>query len=117
MCAFESAIVLGKLPVKVIVIAKNFTIDHPALCSLFDKFYPEKLNFYSVDFDELFRGTSLEGIKADRRQSKPVFTNMSDMMRAAILYKYGGFYFDQDVVTLNDLRGLRNILVMDNILT
>ncbi|XP_075258660.1 uncharacterized protein LOC142350638 isoform X2 [Convolutriloba macropyga] len=35
------------------------------------------------------------------------------MMRASLLYKYGGFYFDNDVLTLKDLTGIRNSIVID----
>ncbi|XP_075255506.1 lactosylceramide 4-alpha-galactosyltransferase-like [Convolutriloba macropyga] len=34
-------------------------------------------------------------------------------MRAALLYKYGGFYLDTDVLTLKDLTRIRNSLVID----
>ncbi|XP_075256103.1 lactosylceramide 4-alpha-galactosyltransferase-like [Convolutriloba macropyga] len=34
-------------------------------------------------------------------------------MRASLLYKYGGFYLDNDVLTLKDLTGIRNSLVID----
>ena len=117
MCAFESVLTLGKLPVKVMVRSKNFTIDHPAMCSLFEKFYPDRLNIYFIDPNELFKGTPLEGIAVDNGQSRGALTNLSDLMRAALLYVFGGFYFDQDVVALKDLRSYRNVVVMDNILT
>ncbi|XP_010529890.1 PREDICTED: uncharacterized protein At4g19900-like [Tarenaya hassleriana] len=42
--------------------------------------------------------------------SIPLFMNLSDLTRLAVLYKYGGIYLDTDIVFLNDLTGLRNAI-------
>ena len=117
-CAFESALSFGNLPVKLIYRSKSFKIDSPAFCSLFDRYYPDKLNVYYADLDELFRDTPIEGIteRLDLK-SKIINVQISDLMRGALLYKYGGFYLDHDVLTLADLRGIRNVIVMDNVTT
>ncbi|XP_010530428.1 PREDICTED: uncharacterized protein At4g19900-like [Tarenaya hassleriana] len=42
--------------------------------------------------------------------SIPLYMNLSDLTRLAVLYKYGGIYLDTDIIFLNDLRGLRNAI-------
>ena len=116
ICAYEAAIRIGKMPVKVFFRSSVLTINHPALCSLVKEFYPHKLSFYTAGIEELFAGTPLRGITARLQWRHPLFLlQLSDLMRAAILYKYGGFYLDQDVLTLRDLTGFRNAIVVDNV--
>ncbi|XP_075242273.1 uncharacterized protein LOC142337087 isoform X2 [Convolutriloba macropyga] len=50
-------------------------------------------------------------------KSKIINVQISDLMRGALLYKYGGFYLDHDAWSLTDLRGIRNVIVMDNVTT
>lgn len=38
----------------------------------------------------------------------PLFIHLSDLLRLAVLYKYGGVYLDTDIVFLKDLSALRN---------
>ncbi|XP_075263572.1 uncharacterized protein LOC142355229 [Convolutriloba macropyga] len=119
MCAFESALRVGKLPVKVLIRStQTLKIDHPALCDLVQEFYPDKLSFYNVEIPELFAGTPLDGIveRLDWKNSH-FKVHLSDLMRAAVLFKYGGFYLDHDVITLKDLRQIQNTIVLDNITT
>ncbi|KAE8671628.1 Lactosylceramide 4-alpha-galactosyltransferase, putative isoform 1 [Hibiscus syriacus] len=42
--------------------------------------------------------------------SVPLFNHLSDLIRLAVLYKYGGVYFDTDFIFLKDLSGLRNAI-------
>ena len=119
ICAFESALRVGNLPVKLFFRAPMLKIDHPALCSLVKEFYPHKLSFYTADLDEFFSGTPLQGItsRLEKSQRSVLNVQMSDLMRGVFLYKYGGFYFDQDVLTLKDLTRIRNTIVLDNVTT
>ncbi|KAK7294670.1 hypothetical protein RJT34_17560 [Clitoria ternatea] len=38
----------------------------------------------------------------------PLFQNLSNLIRLAVLYKYGGVYIDTDFIVLKSLAGLRN---------
>lgn len=38
----------------------------------------------------------------------PLFNNLSNLIRLAMLYKYGGIYLDTDFIILKDFSGLRN---------
>ncbi|XVF55114.1 hypothetical protein PTKIN_Ptkin06aG0010200 [Pterospermum kingtungense] len=42
--------------------------------------------------------------------SVPLFNHLSDLLRLAVLYKYGGVYLDTDIILLKDLSGLRNAI-------
>ncbi|XP_018479930.1 uncharacterized protein LOC108850990 [Raphanus sativus] len=42
--------------------------------------------------------------------SIPLFMNLSDLTRLAVLYKYGGVYLDTDIIFLNDITRLRNAI-------
>ncbi|WRX23831.1 Glycosyltransferase [Theobroma cacao] len=42
--------------------------------------------------------------------SIPLFNHLSDLIRLAVLYKYGGVYLDTDFIFLKDLSGLRNAI-------
>ncbi|KAK8688843.1 hypothetical protein V6N13_087581 [Hibiscus sabdariffa] len=42
--------------------------------------------------------------------SVPLFNHLSDLIRLAVLYKYGGVYLDTDFIFLKDLSGLRNAI-------
>ncbi|XP_075264265.1 uncharacterized protein LOC142356196, partial [Convolutriloba macropyga] len=40
--------------------------------------------------------------------------HLSDLMRYALLFKYGGFYFDRDVLTLRSLTNYTNVVSIEN---
>jgi hypothetical protein len=63
-------------------------------------------NVYLVklDFDDLFSGTALEKWYLDSKKRQPMHGNpLSDAVRLAILYKFGGAYLDLDVISLKPL--------------
>ncbi|CAM0903665.1 unnamed protein product [Alopecurus aequalis] len=70
----------------------------------------------SPDMAYLLDGTPAEGwLDAVRRGevgpgSVPLGQNLSNLLRLALLYRYGGVYMDADVVLLRSLEGLRNAI-------
>ena len=52
----------------------------------------------------------LEELKSGRKDpgNIPLFNNLSNLIRLAMLYKYGGIYLDTDFIILKDFSGLRN---------
>ncbi|XP_075264360.1 uncharacterized protein LOC142356309 [Convolutriloba macropyga] len=118
LCAFESALRRSQLPVKVILRSRTLSIDHPSLCSLIEEFYPDKLSFYTMGMEEAFYQTPIEGI-TDRLEwdIRHIHIQISDLMRSALVFKYGGFYFDNDVLILKELTKLRNTIGIDNVTT
>ena len=62
------------------------------------------------DLSKHLTGTPLESMYASGQMSKSMYSyqHMSDALRIALLYKFGGIYIDLDVVVLRSLRCLRN---------
>ena len=46
-------------------------------------------------------------------ENKSTKMHLSDLMRYALLYKYGGFYFDRDVLTLKTLVNYKNVVAIE----
>ncbi|UJR22827.1 hypothetical protein I4U23_025857 [Adineta vaga] len=75
-------------------------------------------NIHIVHFDEevIYSGTSLSRLnQTKRKQFIPYFyiSHMSDFVRTALLYKYGGIYFDLDVIPLRKFSHFRNTVAME----
>ncbi|KAK9666578.1 hypothetical protein RND81_14G195200 [Saponaria officinalis] len=45
----------------------------------------------------------------------PITLNLSNLLRLAVLYKYGGVYFDNDMVILKDVSKLRNTIGIQSV--
>lgn len=76
-------------------------------------------NLHFVHFEEenLYRGTNLENLKRnERRQWIRYFdvSHKSDFVRTALLYKYGGIYFDLDVIPLKDFSPFINAVGLES---
>lgn len=73
-----------------------------------------KVSAVTPDLSFLFRNTPAESwFDAIRSGNKdpgeiPLAQNLSNLMRLAVLYKYGGVYLDTDFIILRSLKGLRN---------
>ncbi|CAL2243579.1 unnamed protein product [Prunus armeniaca] len=54
----------------------------------------------------------LEELKTGRTDPGyiPLSQNLSNLIRLAMLYKYGGIYLDTDLIILKDFSGLRNAI-------
>lgn len=64
----------------------------------------------------LLKGTLAESWFHELRKGKkdpgeiPLFQNLSNLIRLAVLYRYGGVYLDMDFILLKPLNGLRNCI-------
>lgn len=69
--------------------------------------YPN-INFRTLNVWRFSRGTPIhEWLKTNQLfESKFVYEHMSDVLRAALLLKYGGFYADLDVIVLKSFNNL-----------
>lgn len=70
----------------------------------------------SPDFDYIFKNTMAE-VWFDRLKKRKINPgeislgqNLSNLLRLALLYKYGGIYMDTDFVVLKSFSGLRNAI-------
>lgn len=70
----------------------------------------------SPDFDYLFKNTPAEAWYYELRTGKvnpggvSLGQNLSNLLRLALLYKFGGIYLDTDVIVLKSLSKLRNVI-------
>ncbi|XP_017701669.2 uncharacterized protein At4g19900-like [Phoenix dactylifera] len=75
-----------------------------------------RLAAMSPDFPYLFKNTPAEPwfhrlLKGEVNPGNvPLGQNLSNLLRLAILYKYGGVYIDADVIVLRSFHGLRNAI-------
>ena len=114
ICAIEAAIRFSELPVKVIMTTSYLSLSSPHLRDLYLEFYPSKVMFYTIDVPKLFVGLPIEGMLSELNYTNMhTYTHISDLMRAAILFKYGGFYLDFDALTLSSLKSHRNCVSME----
>ena len=111
-CSIESAILRSSLKVKVLFRASFVNLsESESFCNLVLNYYPDRVEFFTIDIEELMRHTPQEGILPRWRACPPHlhYNFLSDLMRHPLLYKYGGFYSDLDILTLKSLKGLRNL--------
>ena len=111
-CGIESAILRSNLKVKVLFRASYVNLsESESFCNLVLSYYPDRVEFFTIDIEELMRHTPQEGILPRWRACPPHlhYNFLSDLLRHPLLYKYGGFYSDLDVLTLKSLKGLRNL--------
>lgn len=76
-------------------------------------------NIHFVHFNEheIYSGTNLARLnETERRQFIRYFTisHMSDFIRTALLYKYGGIYFDLDVIPLKTFAAFSNAVALES---
>ncbi|GAB4840615.1 hypothetical protein Ancab_021386 [Ancistrocladus abbreviatus] len=66
------------------------------------------------DFPFLFKGTPADSWFKELKRGKinpgevPLAQNLSNLLRLAVLYKYGGIYLDTDFIVVKELSGLQN---------
>ena len=76
--------------------------------------YPQ-IKQFSVPIDEIARGTVVEEFwrSCKVQKSKYWLNNISNFLRLLLLYKFGGFYLDNDMISLKSLPSRLNILAQD----
>eukprot|EP00928_Gymnodinium_smaydae_P008092 TRINITY_DN12921_c0_g1_i3.p1 TRINITY_DN12921_c0_g1~~TRINITY_DN12921_c0_g1_i3.p1 ORF type:complete len:304 (-),score=25.40 TRINITY_DN12921_c0_g1_i3:73-984(-) len=93
-CALESAVKFNpSMDVVVYSIGQRLQIDRSA-----------GYRTVAISYEDVFKNTPLEPwYKGNSWQKGYAVINLSDALRLAILYKYGGVYFDLDVVSVAPL--------------
>ena len=99
-CSLESASLKSNLQVNIIFTSSFLDLHDNSTCYLFQTV--PNIHFYTIKLKDAFEGTPLERIyqRAEFRKSSYGPTHLSDMLRVAIIYKYGGFYSDLDSITI-----------------
>lgn len=77
----------------------------------------ENIRFVHFDEHDVYSGTILSRLKETKR--KQIFryfaiSHMSDFIRTALLYKYGGIYFDLDVIPLKPFYSFGNTVALES---
>lgn len=73
-----------------------------------------KILAITPDLPSLFKNTPVEAWFDEMKRGKkdpgliPLAQNLSNLMRLAVLYKYGGVYIDTDFIVLKSFMGLKN---------
>ncbi len=118
ICSVESAARSSNLTVQVLMFSKsvNLTVANGS-CQVYHGY--NNVNFYWVNLSKEVEETPVEGIQqrlgeAERLQWKHRVVHYSDILRQVIVYKYGGFYADLDIVITKDLSSLTNVIALQN---
>ena len=115
VCGMETAVHFANMPIKVVMNSPFLNLSQPQLRNLVKNFSPHKIQFYTIKVDELFADTPIEGmLEVVNMSNTNTKTHISDMMRAALLYKYGGFYLDFDTLTRSDLTNITNSVGLES---
>lgn len=119
-CTLESAARNSGLNIVMVRAGQSLDLSDNTTCQLvnMNDQFGEAINIYYVDFSSLAAGTSLEGFfESERllRQSINKFVHMADAVRLLLLYRYGGFYSDTDMIILRDLTNLHNVVASDQV--
>ncbi|KAG6596350.1 Lactosylceramide 4-alpha-galactosyltransferase, partial [Cucurbita argyrosperma subsp. argyrosperma] len=75
-----------------------------------------KILAITPDLPSLFKNTPVETWFDEMKRGKkdpgqiPLAQNLSNLMRLAVLYKYGGVYIDTDFIVLKSFMGLKNCI-------
>ena len=85
------------------------------LCELIEKM-GSKVQFFFIDFEDLFRSTPLETVwpkfeRITNFQNHPSW--LSDILRYSLIFRYGGFFSDLDVVFLKNISSLNNVFMIN----
>ena len=112
-CSIESAALQSGLVSKVILRSSILDLSKStSVCRLY--YYYKNVEFYTINFSKLFENTPVVGIekKIDKVVSHGI-THYSSISRKALVYKYGGWYLDLDIVVLKDLAQLTNFYALE----
>ncbi|XP_047477064.1 lactosylceramide 4-alpha-galactosyltransferase-like isoform X2 [Penaeus chinensis] len=75
------------------------------------------LRIVGADVEKIFNGTGLYGLFSSRKwimNAKWPAVKLSDLIRVALLWRWGGFYTDTDTVCIKDVSPLRNVISFSN---
>ncbi|XP_042857551.1 lactosylceramide 4-alpha-galactosyltransferase-like isoform X2 [Penaeus japonicus] len=73
----------------------------------------KNLRIVGADVEKIFKGTGLNNLFSSRKwiiKAKWPPVKLSDMLRVALVWRWGGFYTDTDTVCIKDVSPLRNII-------
>ena len=135
VCTIESALRYANISrVVVALTSSNLHVTaNNVTCQLYKKYTNQGLIFRYVDTNSIFKNTKLETVhetntlelQTTKNQdggvglSKELVAKVhySDAIRLVLIYKYGGFYSDLDVIFLKSINQFKNIVSCDDVST
>ena len=92
LCSIETAILNSGLRVKVLRTKNYLEVQNDSITSNFlHSYYPERVDFYNIDTEQILKNTPLEEITKMRiTKGKYRGNHLSDFLRSALIYKFGG---------------------------
>ncbi len=112
-CSIESAARNSQLTSKVIFMSSFLNLSTSySFCQLYHAY--RNVEFYTINYEKLFEDTPVEGILSRiELAASHKLTHLSDIARKALVFKYGGFYLDLDVLVLKSLKRLTNVYPLE----
>merc|ERR1712226_178193 len=110
-CAIESAYRTSDIKVNVLLTPKflNTSLSNCTF-QLMTSYYPQ-ITFYVLNTSDLFRGLPIEGLEKRFNYSDKWDAILhSDLVRVALIYKYGGMYSDLDTVFVRNVDLVQNFV-------
>jgi len=109
-CSIESAAKFSNLHVNVFLLSDLLDLTDNSTCYLHQTL--SNISFYKIDLQTIYENTPLQDwIKSNQfDESKIKVNHQSDALRLALIFKYGGFYSDLDMVTIQDLSTFKNVI-------
>ena len=114
-CAVESLALLNPdLPVYVLFADGRFDNTTVTLRTL--QQYYKNVNLVHINLEDYVAGTPLESWNRDSgwRQGPYPVTHLSDGLRMLTLAKYGGYYFDLDIIFTRPVTYYRNFVAIED---
>ena len=115
-CAIESLARLNpNTSVHLLMTSQNIDYDSPVIKTLLANF-PSNFNVTSIDVGDYLTDTPLEHwyfCTTWNYGPYPV-VHLSDALRLLTLFKFGGYYFDLDIIHIRSLSSLRNFFVAED---
>ena len=115
-CAIESLARLNpNTSVHLLMTSQQIDYNSPILKSLLANF-PSNFQVTSINVGDYITGTPLERwyFCTNWNYGPYPVTHFSDALRFLTIYKFGGYYFDLDVIQLRPLNSLRNFFVAED---
>lgn len=114
-CAIESLAMLNpKLAIYLLKIGPYLDESSVTLKTLAENY--GNVNIVKIDLKEFFTNTPLEQwFHLNEMQKGPYWvSHLSDALRFLALYKFGGYYFDLDVIHLKQVSFYKNFVALED---
>ena len=112
-CSVESAAKKSNLDVKLLVLSQYIDLKDNVTCYLF---FNRNVSIYYLNINDIIQNSPTTPQLVQRINNSPLYrkNHMSDLLRCAFIYKYGGFYCDLDVIVIKSIKDIKNATAIIN---